>query len=333
MPGAIELELDEIIKSIPDPEDIKPDKSGGEGGKTPAAKIVADDTDDKGGRAISAEDLAELQKELQAAKDDAARERQSRATAETRTAEVERTSHQKLQSEIEKRIEEQTNTVATALLSAEGEVASFRALAAKAMEEGKWAEAAEANENLADAKMRHRDLSYQKQELARAAETAKRTPAPTPSGQTKTQSWIAAHPRFNTDTSYNAKAMAAHYAAVGDGIAPESDEYFKRIEEATGDRKIEPKPEPKPNGEGGREAAQADGETRVSGPAPVTRRAIPSSPGSGPRKITLTGEEVEAADSLFGDETNPLMFIKDKAERYTYWHSQKERLRAKGDLR
>ena len=76
MPGAIELELDEIIKSIPDPEDIKPDKSGGEGGKTPAAKIVTDDTDDKGGRAISAEDLAELQKELQAAKDDAARERQ-----------------------------------------------------------------------------------------------------------------------------------------------------------------------------------------------------------------------------------------------------------------
>ena len=332
MPGAIELELDEVIKSIPDEVDI-PLKGGGEGdGKT--GKVVAE-PEDKSGRAISAEDLANLQKELQAAKDDAARERQGRSSAETRTAEVERTSAQKLQSEIEKRIEEQSNTVETALLSAQGEIDSFKALAAKAMEEGKWADAAEAQENLADAKMRMRDLSYQKQELTRARETAKKTPAPSAPAN-KTQAWIAAHPRFSTDTSYNAAAMEAHYAAVKAGIQPESDEYFKRIEEATGDRKVEQKAEPAKvpdkDGEGGKDAAQADGETRVSGPAPVTRRTPQGNGGGGPKKITLTGDQVEAADSLFGDETNPLMYIKDKAERSTYWYKQQERLKAEGRI-
>ncbi len=321
MPGDIELDLDDPITKSDDI--IVSPKGGGEGTQPEGSNS----------KAISADDLANLQKELQAAKDEARREREGRTGAETRAAEAERTSNQKLQTEVEKRIDEQSNTVDTALLGAQSEVDSFRALAAKAMEEGKWTEAAEANENLGDAKARLRDLTYQKQQLAVAKVEAAKAPKPAPASNVgaRTASWIASHPRFNTDPEYNSAAMAAHYQALHDKVAVESDEYFKRIEEATGDRaKVEVKAadENTDNREGGK--VQADGE-RPSGPAPVTRRA-PAGAAPGPKKITLSGDEVERADELFGDPTNTLMYIKDPKERYTYWNSQKERLKADGRL-
>jgi len=46
----------------------------------------------------------------------------------------------------------------------------------------------------------------------------------------KSAAWIRAHPDCITDQKKNARMLAAHHAAVADGIALDSDEYFDRIE-------------------------------------------------------------------------------------------------------
>lgn len=319
MPDDFELTIEE--PKTPDNEiPVKVD-SGGEG---------------DGGKPVSATDLLDLKKELEAAKADARRARDGETAATARTAQVEQEGSAKLKTELEQRISEQEATLDTAITSAQSEVESYRALAAKAMEEGKWAEAAEANENLGDAKARQRDLSTQKNNLASYKEKVKaEAVAPrAPAVGAKTQSWIAAHPRFNTDSVYRAEALLAHEKAIKAGIAPESDEYFEQVELATGDRKkVEPKVDPvvDKSGEGGDGKTPAKAEA-TPGVAPVTRRAgTPNSPAQA-RTIKLTGDQVEAADSLFGDPTNSIMYIKDPKERYTYWHSQQERLKSEGRL-
>lgn len=326
MPDDIELELPEdpatlVVEGKPN------DKSGGEGDKKPNGG--------NGSHAITADEILALKTELEAAKAERQRESTARQTAETRAAEVERTSHTQRQTELQQRLAEHASTLTTAIASAQSEIETAEALAAKAMEEGKWQEAAKANRTMAQAEARFNQLQDEKARIEGAIEQAKKAPAP--QTQTKTQAWIAAHPRFNTDTAYNAKAMKEHYACVADGVAPESDEYFRRIEEATGDRKVETKEPPKEpavrGGEGDGEAAQSDGVNRQAGPAPVTRRATGSDgerPGS--KKITLSGEEREAADSLFGDPTQPLVYIKDPKERYIYWYQQKDRLKSEGRM-
>lgn len=324
MPDEFELDL------TTDPKDptVVSDKGGGEGvsGSAP------------GNKTVSAEDIDDLRKELLAAKDETKRAYSAKTEAERRSTEIERDSSVKLTSEIEKRIDEQEVTLTAALASAQSEIESARSLAAKAMEEGKWSEASEANEAMTDAKVRLRELTQQKGHLTRAREQVKldAETAKTPKGPAvgnRTQDWIAKHPRFNTDPVYRATALLEHERAIAAGITPESDEYFQRVELATGDRKAEIKVEKTPiaNGEGGDGAPPARAETPQSGVAPVTRRT-PQVPNNAPGKIKLSGEQVEAADSLFGDPTSPLMYIKDPKERYTYWHQQQERLKSEGRL-
>lgn len=324
MPDDFEIELD---LTTPNPEAEK-------------TKIIADkDGGETGNKPVSAEDLLDLQKELEAAKAEAKRAKSGENAAHAKVAEVERESSTKIASEIEKRISEQETTLTAALAGAQSEIESCRALAAKAMEEGKWQEAAEANENLTDAKVRLRELTQQKGYLERAKAEAKvQAEQPkAPAVGARTQAWIASHPRFNTDPEYRAAALYGHEKAIRAGLIPDTDEYFDAVELVTGDRKApETKVIEEPNtdlGEGGRGKSPTNGESRQSGVAPVTRRVAPSPQGNGGKQvIKLSGEQVEAADSLFGDPTNPTLFIKDPKERYTYWHNQQERLKQEGRI-
>lgn len=326
MPDEIEIELD-LEPTTPDPKETKiiVDKDGGEGGSN---------------KPVTADDLLDLQKELDAAKADRDRARRGEVAATAKVAEVERDSTAKIASEIDKRIAEQETTLTAALAGAQSEIESCRTLAAKAMEEGKWQEAAEANENLGDAKARLRDLNQQKGYLERAKADAK-TQAEAPKAPqlgAKTQSWIAQHPRFNSDPEYRAAALYGHEKAIRAGLVPDTDEYFEAVELVTGDRKAEAKVEDKNTGSGSGEGAggksPASGENRRSEAAPVTRRATPNGSGAGGGKqtIKLSGDQVEAADSLFGDPTVPTLYIKDPKERYTYWHNQQERLKTEGRI-
>jgi len=50
----------------------------------------------------------------------------------------------------------------------------------------------------------------------------------------KSKKWIGEHPKYNTDKHYRRAAIAAHEDAVDDGVGVDSDEYFRRINEAVG---------------------------------------------------------------------------------------------------
>ena len=339
MPDDFELEIED-----PKNPEIIVDNSGGEGGSKAAAT---------GSKAVTAEDINALKAELEAAKADSARRKTSEDAAHAQVADVTRQSQETIRqrtSEIEQRIDEQIGTVKTAILSATSEVEQAKARYAASIADGKWAEAADANEAMQDAKIRLRDLSYQDQQLGQAKTRAKaEAERPVTTGvPSKTLAWIKSHPKFDQTSGqfnqgYYNKAMAAHFAALDAGVQAESDDYFKRIEEATGDRQREVRVDDTTKntntGEGeARGKSPADGGDNTSrnssGVAPVTRRASGNggTDGSGRKVIKLSGDQVEAADSLFGDPSNTLMYIKDPKERYTYWHTQQERLKSEGRI-
>lgn len=100
----------------------------------------------------------------------------------------------------------------------------------------------------------------------------------------QTADWLRKHPEWVTDQRKNAKLTAAHYDATGDGLQPDTPEYFTHIEKFIGITK--------PNGKA---------------PETRTRRAtVPAAPvngsgggmsGGGGREVVLTrGEATVATD-------------------------------------
>ena len=322
-PGSeVEIELDPTFTRTP----ANTDKSGGEG----ASSLFQDDGD----KAITDDDIIALRDELKAAKAEAKRNSEGRVASEARASQTEakaRENANRLAAEVNARIADQKSAIESGLIATQGEIDSLRDVATKALEEGRWGDAAKAQEDMADAKLRLREFAYSKGEIARQEVAARNRPAPTaPAVSSKTQAWIASHPRFNTDSVYRATALLAHEKAVTEGIPIDSDEYFERVEMATGDRTAAA-PTKEVTGEG--EGERSPTVTKQSGVAPVTRRSASSSSpsSSGRQTIKLSGDQVEAADSMFGDPSS-LMYIKDPKERYTYWHTQQERLKAEGRM-
>lgn len=110
-----------------------------------------------------------------------------------------------------------------------------------------------ASEDHADAVATLANLRVEKSNFddnkARFVEESKRVnTAPTQTGgDTYTpaaQSWIASHPKFDSDKAYKAKAMGAHYEAVSLGILVDSPEYFQHLNGAVAalDGKAPPPP-------------------------------------------------------------------------------------------
>ncbi len=76
----------------------------------------------------------------------------------------------------------------------------------------------------------------------------------------RSAAWLRAHPECVTDKKLNARMLAAHNLALADDIAPDTDEYFERIEEGikTAVKKADPKAaEAKANGDGRRPSSGA----------------------------------------------------------------------------
>lgn len=314
----VEIELDSGLTRTP----VSTEQDGGEGDKAL-----------KSGSAISDDDIRALRADLENARKDRDAAKRGETVANTRVAQTEQQAREnaaRLANEVNARIEDQAATIESGLIAAQGEIDALRDGLAKALEENKWADAARIQEEMADAKLRMRELTYSKGEIARTKEAAKNAPKVQPQAApgvgAKTQTWIAAHPKFNTDPSYRAKALWAHEEALAAGIPVESDEYFQKVEEMLGERKAAAA-EPTAN--------DNDDEPPPSrGVAPVQRRAAPANGndnGGGRKTIKLTSDQVEAADAMFGDPGSA-MYIKDAKERYTYWHTQAERLKSEGRL-
>jgi hypothetical protein len=114
-------------------------------------------------------------------------------------------------------------------------------------------------------------------------------------GSPRSAAWLRAHPEYAEVGPLNDKMIRAHNHAIGEELAPETDDYFAHIERRLGlrDQQIEqPVVQDKPNG-----AARAP----VS--APVTRRAIRDN-GAGaeaPGTVRLSAEERAIAIAMNTD--------------------------------
>jgi hypothetical protein len=105
----------------------------------------------------------------------------------------------------------------------------------------------------------------------------------------RSAAWVRSHPEYARDNRLRDKMIAAHNLAVADGFVADTDDYFHEVEAAL---KIA-KPQPDEREEtviAGEKALQ-----RRSSPAaaPVSRSG--SAPGSNPRVVRLTPDQIEAA--------------------------------------
>ena len=107
-------------------------------------------------------------------------------------------------------------------------------------------------------------------------------------GNRRSAAWIRAHPEFAGPGKLNEDLTRAHYFALSEGHAVESDGYFKAIEGKLG------------LSNPSQRTAAVETESRAPVSAPVTRSAPASSgvPRKMPATIRLTAEEAKTADEL-----------------------------------
>ena len=155
---------------------------------------------------------------------------------------------------------------------------------------------ADLTEALADAKFDLRRLEEGKAtleaRLQRGQETAREQPRQ-PAGASAddglsdpARAWIARNPESVTDPQANARMMAGHWSALGQGIEADTPEYFAHLDKVYKGKAAPAEPE---------RGRVADAEPEV--PRPQARYAAPVERDAGPRKVQLriTPEMREAA--------------------------------------
>jgi len=107
----------------------------------------------------------------------------------------------------------------------------------------------------------------------------------------RSAAWVDAHPEYVRDPRLFRKMVAAHELAVSDGIEPDSDEYFRSVEQTLGVSRRAP--------------AEANDDAFSSASQPTQRRAAPaaapmsrsgSGTGSKPNAMRLSKDELELAE-------------------------------------
>lgn len=132
--------------------------------------------------------------------------------------------------------------------------------------------------------------------------------------------WLKTRPQFLTDARYRNKVFGASTIAVADGHERGSEAYFTRISEILGETRRE--------AERDEPAAR---ERPMSADVAPARRASPGANPQGSRQFTLSADEQEVADSMYGNP-NSDDYIADMGARYKRYHDNKQRLRDAGRL-
>jgi hypothetical protein len=215
--------------------------------------------------------------------------------------------------------EQQADTTIAAI---DSELSALKRDLANLNAEGKFEEAAELQEKIGDAAARRTQARQAKTYYAQQKERAAAAPvdpldrffAANPRYTEAEKTWIRQNPRYATDSEFMARVNQAHADAVREGVAPQSQEYFERLE-AHGymkPRKAAPAPRPQPSamdgeiGEDGSpysDAAQGEEEPTVQTPRPrqsVAARPSNRAPASpnGRQGTRLTADETETALAL-----------------------------------
>lgn len=271
--------------------------------------------------------VAQLEKELAAAKRSTDTERKRAEDAEARKTKANANADAANDAAIanaEARLE-------TDMSSAKEKVAQLNRDLIAAYDGGESAKIAEINDKLLDAKIavtkledNKLGLTQFKDKYAKDREARKKAAdaAPPPNADTdvltdqqiaevyaglpKTKEWIDEHPEFKTDIGFRQKAIRAHHAALGAGHDEETDGYFEYINEAMGlteaaaaeeeaaeeealsEASVEVRPAAKP--------AAKPAVKKLTPTTPPSRGATPTQASTGSRFKRLTAAEVEAAN-------------------------------------
>ena len=190
--------------------------------------------------------IAEIRKNQESAERALADEKERRISAErerdTAREQVNTTKANLAKSEIEK-VATQEAAITSRLETARAQVENAERALEEAIDTGKpakeqislqkkLAQAVYAAEG-ADAAKRHFDGWKEREKNKPALKAADDgiTPA--------ARKWIDEHPKFNTDKQYKRVAVAAHEDAIEDGVAADSNEYFRRINAAIAEAGLE----------------------------------------------------------------------------------------------
>ena len=176
--------------------------------------------------------------------------------------------------------------LALALGSAEERIESLQKKYKEAYESGDADQLLKTTDELMEAKLDLRQLKANKVGFDKYKENLKNQPKPQQQDDgisDKSKEWIKEHPEFNTNKTFRARAISAHYEAEAEGIALDSDEYFEFIEGRLGLK----------------DKTNTDVKTqdRSPGGAPPSRGpAISKGSNGGGRFIKLTPAQKEAAE-------------------------------------
>jgi hypothetical protein len=196
--------------------------------------VIGEPSDDGDVEENSPEDAIAKAADLAKEKDaELASERQRRQEAETAAAKANQTA----QAATFGHVSEREAALTAHIESSKAASASAKAAYAKAMEEGDYAAAAEAQEQIAstvqDRKAAEWNLGQVQQQKERMAKAPPPRQQPTGDDHQRSshaQKWLDDHPRFDIDPEYQASAITAHNAALSRNIAEGSEAYVNFIE-------------------------------------------------------------------------------------------------------
>ncbi len=244
--------------------------------------------------------LKELEAQMKKADEDRVSAESERKIAQDRAA--------KLQKERDEAVEKasksegraaltQKEAIAQALQNNKDSLASHRQNLKLALESGDSDKVVEFQEKLSSATYQVAALEDRKNQFdaweKQQEEVAKRQPAKQETTP-ETQAWIDRNPRFLDDSEFQSEATAAHHAAIGRRLRPDSPAYFKFIDDRL-DRVFANSDEP----EG--DDTDENPPARKSAPAAPPNRGAGgngSGEGNGKKVYKLTAQQREAASFM-----------------------------------
>jgi hypothetical protein len=290
---AIEITDDPVdTLDIPDDEGAADDDGDPEEDAAPPATDPDGSPDAEEGDEGADEALATLQKSLKESQEEAARERKRADELENRGRENQNKARIDLLTQEEK-------VVSAKIESIEEQIKNKVAARKAAREDGSEDDADTIADEIADLRWDLKNetakknwLSTNKEKLEKGEDEdapVRRAEEPTP----EAQDWIKRHPRFKMDSygnplnAYSARAIAAHHAAILDGIKPGTPEYLEHLDNDM--LKHYPDHE-MPEGQTQQQTPKDPPKKRQTTAAP-TGGSSSGSGGSGKQKYTLTRQQ------------------------------------------
>jgi hypothetical protein len=236
------------------------------------------------------------------------------------------------------RFDAEEAAVKTRIEAADSAALAMRAKYAEALSEGRFEDAAQVQDEMAELRAKQgQDRQYQAWLASEKDRITRAPPAQQDQGLNLAnytpgqRKWIKANPEFMTDVKLRQKTEALHQLAVSDGVEIDSPEYFEIIDQA-----VKPR---------GRAAPVADPEDEDEDPPPqprrraqpttdmpVTRRTDATGQPARNKTVRLSPEEREVADFTMPDLPQQ-GFMKDgvwQPSRYEKYLINAAKLKARG---